>query len=830
MTRDPWTPIRPVPQPGASSHVPIESFSTNIGGEGTPGQGEYGNTGEVLSESSLYDYWLVVYKFRILIFVTTVAVTALALLYAFLVTPLYTATSKIRIGTYEPILPATSVEGIYQEKSKEANYLGTQIQQITSFTVGDRVLRDDVIREALRGEGGGSFFSSLFGASEPQSLATRSEQQLIYEHGVKEIKNYLGLIQVVPVRRTSLVEINATSSSPEVASRMANLHAKEYREWLRESHVKQRSDTLQFLREQATELRQKVSGLEREIADYAEQHSIIAVNRDENITAQRMSQLSELLTEVTANRIEAENRYEEAQNLNADNSAAYDDTTTLQMRSELGRIKGEYGLLIEKFTPEYPRVKQLASQIRQLEKGIKDQREQIISGLRSKALALQLEEKRLQEELEQQKSQTFELAKKQVQYNVLSRELESSRELLQNVLRQTKESALAIEGNPSNVSLVDYAVIPDAPSFPRKGLLVFLGLAAGLGTGLGLAFLLNHLDNTIRSPELLTQVTGLPTLGMVPSFESDYSPSTPPALEGTEPRKRLGARSVPEGKGPSEGEGKSEGALPPQESPSKGLRSLSTVGDHSITFLSDPRSLASEAYRTIRTGILLSQAGEPPRTLLVTSSNSSEGKTTSAINLAASLSSSGGEVVIIDCDLRRPSLLRYFEVDATPPGVVEVITGSHDVEEVKIKNVLKRITIIPSGSIPPNPAELIGSLEMRRLLENLRNQYDFVVIDSPPILPVTDSVVLSRYADGAVVVVKGGATPRRLVKEAVARLRNVGTRVLGTILNDIDFRGADYHYYNRYYSAYYQRDEPTERRFGRRGRGQESPGSARRVS
>ncbi|MCB0329192.1 MAG: polysaccharide biosynthesis tyrosine autokinase [Bdellovibrionales bacterium] len=809
MNQDPWTPIRAVP---AQSSLPSTNFQTDSQLYGNPYEEE--DQG-ILGESSLYDYWLVVYKYRILIVASTIAATLLATLYAFLVTPLYTATSKIRIGTYEPILAATSVEGIYQEQTKEANYLGTQIEQITSFTVGDRVLRDDNIRQALDAPQSESFWGMLFGGEQQSSIPeVRTDEGLVYEHDVGLIKGYLGMVGVSPVRRTSLVEISATSPSASLSSRIANVHAREYREWLRESHVQQRSDTLQFLREQADELRQKVSSLERELADYAEKHSIVAVNKDENITAQRMSQLSTLLTEVTAKRIEAENVFEKAKDLNTENSAGYDDSTALQMRSELGKLQAEYGMLIEKFTPEYPKVKQLKAQMDRLEQGVREQREQIISGLRSKAIALQLEEDRLRDELEQQKSKTFELAKKQVQYNVLLRELESSRELLQNVLRQSKESALAIEGNPSNVSIVDYAVVPRVPSYPKKSLLLMAGFCIGIGLGIGIAFLLNHLDNTIRSPELLTQVTGLPNLGLVPSFESEQL--------------ALGA-PVPSSKKPHGGDPKVGGDGDNLPSLSEGALSPLQGGvPHPITFLAAPKSLASEAYRTIRTGILLSQAGEPPRSILVTSSHSSEGKTTSAMNLAASLSSSGGRVVVIDCDLRRPSLMRYFDLEPGLPGLVEVITGSRELDSVKIDNLIKRITIIPAGSIPPNPAELIGSLEMKRILEQLREQYDFVIIDSPPILPVTDSVVLSRYVDGAVLVVKGGATPRRLVRDAVGRLKAVGTRVLGTILNDVDFQGADYHYYNRYYTSYYKRDE--EEAAARKKSRDESSGERRAAS
>ncbi len=178
--------------------------------------------------------------------------------------------------------------------------------------------------------------------------------------------------------------------------------------------------------------------------------------------------------------------------------------------------------------------------------------------------------------------------------------------------------------------------------------------------------------------------------------------------------------------------------------------------------------------------------------------------------VAASLASAGGRVVLIDADLRRPSVHKYFNLSSGLPGIVEIITGLRRVDEVKIPDVIKRVTVIPSGRIPPNPAELLGSLEMANLIDRLANEYDYVLIDSPPILPVTDSVILSRYVDGVVLVVKGAATPKKVVRDARSRLEAVGARVLGAILNNVDVTGGDYYYYNRYYYSYYQENEASD--------------------
>jgi capsular exopolysaccharide synthesis family protein len=303
--------------------------------------------------------------------------------------------------------------------------------------------------------------------------------------------------------------------------------------------------------------------------------------------------------------------------------------------------------------------------------------------------------------------------------------------------------------------------------------------------------LLNMLDNTIRTPEDLQFLLALPNLGVVPSFESEQRKETAAIDISTRQSLDLSPSNLP-------AERFQAGELP-----------------RPLIFLNEPRSLAAEAYRTIRTGILLSQAGEPPRTILVTSAQSSEGKTTTSINIAASLAGAGARVALIDADLRRPSLAAYLGMERYTPGLVEVITGQATLASVGISHVIKRVTIFAAGSIPPNPAELLGSLEMASILDRMSADFDYVLIDSPPILPVTDSVILSRYVDGVVMVVKGGNTPQKVVKDARDRLQAVGARILGSVLNDIDLNGTDYYYYNRYYHSYYQDDESTDEHSGR---------------
>lgn len=690
---------------------------------------------EPSSDVELREYWRIIVKYRKLIASIILGFFVLSLIIAFTRTPLYTATARLRIGSYDPILPSAQVEDILQQRTRESNFMETQIRELESRSLVARVLQDEQ-------------FFKVFAEDKP-------------DLDEKVIRRYLNSVKINPVRRTSLVDIQVTLNNPELAASLANAHADSFIEWTRDSRVEQQSRGIQYLKTQAGELRNKVEILEREMAQYAEDNSIVALNKDENITAQKLSKLNQLLTDATAKRIVAEKTYEEAFIGHETGRSGVEDQSTQNLRTELGRLEAEYRQLGEKFTSEYPRMKQLAGQIAGIKKAIDGQQGQIITGLKAKMEAARSEEAQLKEELELQKSQAFELSRSAVQYNILNRELETSRDLLDSILKQIKELSVSVESNASNVSVVDYAISPLSPSYPRKILFLVIGLILGVVVAVSSAFLLTYIDNTVKTPEELTEFLKLPSLGVIPSFDIEKSKfgDNLPALK------------------------------------------------KDVIFLKDPKSLAAEAYRTIRTGILLSQAGEAPKTILVTSAQSGEGKTTTAINLAVCLASSGGRVALVDCDLRRPNVLKTLEGENSGKGLVELLTGQIMLEEALRTDVLKRVSVITSGRIPPNPAELLGSDEMSGLIISLSEQFDYVLIDCPPVLPVTDSVVLSRLVDGVLLVVKGGATPRKVVFDAKRKLVSVGSRILGVVLNDVNILGGDYYYYNRYYYSYYQEQQ-----------------------
>jgi capsular exopolysaccharide synthesis family protein len=353
------------------------------------------------------------------------------------------------------------------------------------------------------------------------------------------------------------------------------------------------------------------------------------------------------------------------------------------------------------------------------------------------------------------------------------------------VSKQMKEMSLAVESKGTNIAVVDRALVPQSPSHPKKALLIALGLVLGLLLGVGCAFLLDHLDNTIRTPDEVRRILDLPTLGVIPSFSI----------------KTMGIDEQSGGGAISD----TAEETPPTTSTDGEAAPLSKfVARHAVQFpilAGDRNSQVSESYRTIRTNLVLSRAGRAPRTLLITSGLPAEGKTTVAVNLAITLASTGSRVLVVDVDLRKPSVAKHFRISQSSAGVTDVLTGNASLDSAIVPCSVENVFVLPSGSSAPNPSELIGSEEMVRFIGEVQERFDYVILDSAPLLPVTDTMLLSRLAEGVVLVVRGNATPIKACVDAKERAIVSGARLLGVVLNDIEIRGM--HYYYGYYDGYY---------------------------
>jgi capsular exopolysaccharide synthesis family protein len=596
------------------------------------------------------------------------------------------------------------------------------------------------------------------------------------------IGRYYGHITIRPEPMTSLADIVVTHPDPMTSVAIANAHAETFIDMDLETKVTSLSDAQSVVRQQLSETKQRLEASRKALGEYQSEHGILSLPKDNTtITREALQQLNKLLTEAQGERIVAEAAHRNAAGMTPDQLAdTLPDPGLKALRDELLGLKAQYAARLDKYGRNHPDMAVLRARMQSLHDQLRAAGVQAREQLKAAFEAAQAKERGLRANFERLSKQANVEDRGLVQLLILQRDVETNQEIYSNLLQEAKEADLnSGVFRWTSVKLVDRAVVPDAPSFPRTGRNLQFGLLFGLLAGILACLLIERLDTRIHTPEEVGALLQLPTFGVVPDFW----------------------RLVPHN-----GTGAPELA---EAAPRDGNRELVT--------LMHPASVVSEAYRGIRTKLLFSSPGSPPKTILVTSSQAGEGKTVTVVNLAVSLALSGSRVLIVDADLRKPSCHRQMRV-TRDPGLSSVLTGQCDLATAVVLSPFfangngkshgtSAVYVLPAGASPPNPAELLGSGLMGNLLHAVKEQFDFVLIDSPPILPVTDSVVMATKADGVLLVVKGGEWGRDIVQRALGHLDAVHSRVLGVVLNCVDVTrgGSPYYYYRYYYGGYYGR-------------------------
>jgi capsular exopolysaccharide synthesis family protein len=375
----------------------------------------------------------------------------------------------------------------------------------------------------------------------------------------------------------------------------------------------------------------------------------------------------------------------------------------------------------------------------------------------------------LTETLNQQKSDSNDLSEKLVQYNILVHEAESNKQLYDGLLQKLKEASISAGLRSSNIRIVDPALAPSTPSRPQKGRNILMAFLVGLIGGVGLAFFREYLDNTVKSPDDIENLAGLPSLAVVPAM---------PNMNG---HHRNTPRLV------------------------KDVTDDGTNARIELVSYNQPKSQVSEAFRALRTSLLLSQADHPPQVILVTSALPREGKTTAAVNLAVTLAQLGDRTLLIDSDLRKPGVRRALNLTIPRElGLSSYLAGVASLDEATVTHpAIPNLVALTTGPVPPSPADLLSSMRMREAIADLRNRYKFIVIDSPPVMAATDAVIISALTDGVLLVVRSGETPKEAFKRTRDLLAGVKCRLLGVVLNAVDANAPDYYYSYRYYPYAY---------------------------
>jgi polysaccharide biosynthesis transport protein len=606
---------------------------------------------------------------------------------------------------------------------------------------------------------------------------------------------YVGAIQgglkVDPVKEerlqytdTRLISIKFLHSSPVVAAKVTNAIAETFVLSNLEQKTKFTNSTGDFLQQRIAELQTQIRSDEERLMNYAKGHEILSLDAAQNTVVDRLSGLNKGLLEAENERKIAEAAYRVKKDPAAAGVLAGGEATK-DLEAQLTTLKQKRAQLLVDNTEEWPEVKEVEKQIATLEKEIQDARSKVGTN-ESKASELRYREaldreKSLRAAFEEQRGATRTQNEAAINYKIIQQEIETNKGLLDGLLQRAKENDVILAGTPNNLHVTDYAIPPRSPVGPNRFQGVMLAFILSLGFGVCLAALLEYMDDSVRSTEDVSKVLHLPTLATIPILK-----------KASVERRSLSTNG--------NGNGHSKSMLQIRNGGRNGHGRFNPA----LLLDLDKRSPLAEAYRQLRTSVLLSSPKHAPKTLVVTSSVPAEGKSTTAINLAVTLAQTGARVLVIDADMRRPTIHSSFGI-ANEHGLSNIL--ANDISEAEALNLVQQekesgLYLLTAGAIPPNPAELVGSEQMRLLIDSLKSTFDHIVIDTPPLASFTDGVLLSAMCDGVIMVIHSNKCSRKVLLRSQQTLDDVGAKVLGVVLNHVDMRSPDYHYGYRHYSAY----------------------------
>ena len=597
------------------------------------------------------------------------------------------------------------------------------------------------------------------------------------------VSSFKGSLRVALVPNTRIIEVHYRSPDAQKAATVVNTLMQTYVE----NNFKARFDsTMQasdWLQKQLVDLQMKVEASQEKLVRYQKEHEILGIDEKTNITMAKLDELNKELTSAESERMDKEALYRLVESGDPDAVAASaggleDAAPGSQSASQLletlrakqADLKIQAADLSTQFGPSYPKLTQLNNQLKEIDSQIQGEMKKIASKVRGQYTTALQRENMLHDALERQKQAANKLNESAIEYNLIKRDSETYRQLYEGLLQKLKEAGVSAGLKSNNFRIVDRAAPPSSPIEPNIPRNLMFAVVLGLASGIGLAFLLDSLDHTVRTTEQAQMISGLASLGMIP----------------------LGSKSAREGPNPK--------------------RLVIATSKEAVELVTQvrPQSQMAESYRALRTSLLLSNLGAPPKVIMVTSALPQEGKTTTSINCAVVLAQKGARVLLIDADLRRPSIHKTLGM-APHSGLSNVLTGSATLEKaITQTSILPDLYVLTAGTPPPNPAELLASSYMRDVLAQLREQYDHIVIDTPPSLSVTDAVVLSPRADAVVLVIRAGQTTKQALRRSRDLLTQVNAKVVGVLLNAVDLSSPDYYYYYEYqgkYARYYRDGE-----------------------
>ncbi len=718
------------------------------------GVGEY-STGYMppglVEPVSLQDYLRVLIRRRWTIIPFLLLVVILVGISTLTSESIYKATTQILIERESPRI--LNIEDIVPIETTGTDFYQTQYKILHSRAIAQRVIEelDLVAEQSDFNPPGSGLLSKLFAAwdhepDEPNKPDEKKSREIL-------IDRFLNNLRIQPIKDSRLVNINFENRNPELAAIVANGVARAYIEMNLEIKFGATKQAVDWLNRQIAGQKVDLEKSEQALQQYRVEAGLISLEDRQDVASERLSHLNSDLVRAESRRIFLEERYRQVQRL-VEEGVSLDtvpdvasNSLVQDLKSQEIKLISEISEMAQNFGEKHPKMIRARAELASLRQNIEKTAENLVGSLKNEYLVAGQQEERLREALADQTQEIQTLMEKSIRYRVLERDVETNKQLYKTLLERFKEVTLAEDIRATNVRVLDEASVPLSPARPKKVRNLLLALMVGLFGGVGLAFLLEYMDETLKDPEDVERRLGVTNLAVIPILKVNRD----------------------------------------------------DLGEEPVEWMVQPRSLASEAFHVLRANLLFSPADHPLRVVLVTSAAPDEGKTFTAVNLAVSLAEIGKRVLLVDADMRKPRLHHLFHLD-NDEGLSDILAGVCQ-PRPQITSRAKNLHVVPCGPVPSNPANLLASEAMATFLGEQRELYDFVVLDSPPVGVVSDALVLGRISDGAIVVVKGTKTPRRQVEKAVSALADLEIRILGTVLNLIDMT-RDRYYYTHYYNYY----------------------------
>jgi len=763
--------------------------------EGRPG---YGDAYVLPSEEGhLLDYVRVLYKRRWMAVTAFLVVFVLAIVYTFTTTPMFRARAQLLIEPENPNV--ISFKEVIELDKSTTDYYQTQYKMLQSRALAKRTIEATGLwnHPEFAGKDAGAVGSSLLtsvgrmlGSGSPKGQpggdptpggtvrnapggtlasapvaapavpAVTADETPVQS---KVIDDFLTHLTIAPIRNSRLVDVRFESADPQLAARAANALSRGYIEQNLEFKFLSSKEASDWLGQRLSEQRKQVEASEKALQNYREQTDSVSLEDKQNIVVQKLADLNAAVTKAKTERLLKEALYDQMRSIQHDRAALdtfpaiLSNTFIQQLKGDLSELQRQQASLGEKYGDKHPEMIKIKSAIDQTEAKLQGEIGKVVQSLRNEYLAAQTQERSLVTALDQQKNEAMALSRMAINYGVLQRDASTNRQMFENLLQRAKETGVSGELKTSNIRVVDPAEVPGRPVRPNKKINLLLAVFGGGLFAAGLAFFFEYIDNRLKSPEEIKNVLGLPFLGLVPAVrEKDYSTEVP------------------------------------------------------LLHLGAPTAFA-EAFRNIRTNVLFSSTEAGGRSILVTSTGPSEGKTLIASNLAVALAQTGQRVLLLDGDMRKPRLHALFDTERTP-GLSNVLVGDAKARDAVRSTPIANLWLLLSGVNPPNPSELLGSQRFKSFVAALQEHFDWVVVDSPPVMAVTDASVIAHVVSGVLFVVGCEQTSRYTASAAIEQLERAKGRLLGGVLNRVDLEHHSYyysHYYRREYSNYYHANSRT---------------------